>query len=130
MAAQGQHLLASERIADLDGVVVAGRSESLAVGTEDDARDPAGMPAEADQFLAGLQVPDDHVLVFTGRGEQLAVRTERDADHLLVVAVKGKEPLAGLRIPERDVAIRSDAARGQTFAVGAVDNAAAAGRER
>ena len=57
MAAKAQKLLAGDDVPDSSRVVVAGRAEPLAVGTEGDRHDDVGVPHQV-KLSARLGVPE------------------------------------------------------------------------
>src|SRR5436190_24360165 len=85
---KGERLLLAPQVPELDGLVLAGRDEALAVPAEGDAARGAGVPLERENFLGGARVPDTHRLVPAARGQPLAIRTEGHRRN--VAALPGK----------------------------------------
>ena len=100
MALEGEQLLAGRAVPDLHRLVIAPRSQALAVRAERHAHDPTGMALEGEQLLAGRAVPDLHRLVIARRSQALAVRAERHARDPTGMALEGEQLLAGRAVPD------------------------------
>jgi hypothetical protein len=74
MALEGNEFLTCGRVPELDGSVVAGGGDPLAIGAEGRRIDREGMALEGNKYLTRGPVQDPHVT----SGEALAVGAERD----------------------------------------------------
>ena len=102
-------------VPDLDGAVVAGAGQQLAVGAESNAVDGFLVRAEIFDFLAVTGIPQAHRLVEAAGGQQFAVGAESDAIDDFRVALQLLDHLAVLGIPDADGLVL--AGRGEQTAV-------------
>src|SRR5207249_4233324 len=89
-------------VKDLQGAVVAGGEDVLAVGADGHAGDViAGAPEGAD-VLAGLRIPQADVAVAAGGGDPFAVGAEGDGADVALVAGVGNRLVAVGQVPDLD----------------------------
>src|SRR5258707_1215794 len=98
MALEGEQLHAARAVPDLHRLVIARRSQALAVRAERHAPDSTGM-AEGGQLLAARAVPDHHRTIIAPRRQALTVWAERHAKDLTSMAHEGEQFLARPAVP-------------------------------
>ena len=100
----------------LQGSVIAGRSDSAAVMAELVLPDPSRMPPENEQGLSAQRIPEPDGLVPTRRGEP-AVGAESDAIDVFEMSLENALSRAGGGIPQPHGTIAGP--RGHKFAISA-----------
>src|SRR5262249_47177821 len=85
--------LAVGDVPEANRLILTGRGQRIAIRTEGDAVDRAGVSGESADFLAAGEVPEFDRVIEAGRHQQLAVRTERTAVDQGGVALQLGRPL-------------------------------------
>src|SRR5258708_10937757 len=86
MAAVGQDTLSCCGIPNLHGLVIAGRSDALAIGGPGHRRDPVGVPSIVSVKISCCGIPNLHSLIIAGRSDALAIGGGGDSRHAVVMA--------------------------------------------
>jgi hypothetical protein len=101
----------------LDRLVIAGRDERAAMGSEDYGSDTLGMALKCGQWFLARNIPELDGCIGAAGGEGLTLRVESHREDFPGVSFEGSEGLMGLGVPEPDAAVLLSA--GDGFAVGA-----------
>lgn len=121
MALEGQRLLSSRSIPQLDHLVRAAADDPPAVRAEGDADDPVGVSPEGQRLPTGGRIPQLDCLVRAAADDPFAVRAEGDAEDPVGVSLEGQRFLSTGSIPQLDRLVR--AAADDLFAVRAEGDA-------
>src|SRR5438132_686634 len=129
MSSEGELFLTARHVPKCEPfLVIVGRGESLAIGTERHGIEAVAMPLDGAGILTADHVPEFDRLVVTvpptGRGEGLTVGTERHGLNLAAVPIESGGPLAAGYVLELNLPVI--VARGQHPAIRAKSHAVGA----
>src|SRR5258708_30502060 len=98
MAGVGQDTLSFCGIPTLHGLIIAGRSDALAIGGPGHRRDPVGVPSIVSVKISCCGIPNLHRLIIAGRRDALAIGGVGDSRHAVVMATISEDSASNLEV--------------------------------